>query len=158
MSAYKFIITIACSSVLLACTTVNQDTSAIADVTPACVPVAADNLLVGNWLSVTSQKGVAGAVRTLYTLNQDGTMLFVQQVKRANTPSQGIYESGCWSYADNEIVLRTYESNGLPVNPDDPIYTNAYRLIDQDGAQIHLHGSAGEIRAKRMPAGYRLPF
>ncbi len=125
---------------------------------PACVPAATGDPLVGNWLSVAAQKGVAGTLRTLYTLNPDGTMSYVEQVKRPNTPSQGLYESGCWSHQGQTLVLRTLDSNGLPVNLDDPIYTNRYHLVRISNQELHLQGPDGAVRAKRMSPGYRLPF
>lgn len=125
---------------------------------PACVAAASGDPLVGNWLAVGTQKGVAGALRTLYTLNADGTMAYVEQIKRPRTPSQGLYESGCWSRNGNTLVLRTLLSNGSPVNLDDPIYTNRYRVGRVDAAQLLLQGPNGSVNAKRMSAGYRLPF
>lgn len=125
---------------------------------PSCSPAGADDVLVGNWLSVSAQKGVAGSVRTLYTLNADGTMSYVEQVKRPRTPSQGLEESGCWSHQGAELILRTLESNGLQVNLDDPIYTNRYRVKLTNATELRLQGTHGDIRAKRMSPGYRLPF
>lgn len=125
---------------------------------PECVPAAPGDALLGNWLSVSSQKGVAGAVRTLFTLNPDGSMSYVQQVKRPNSPSQGLYESGCWSRKGDGIELLTLESNGSPVNLGDPIYTNTYQLRRTEADELHLLGPEGPIRAKRMSPGYRLPF
>ena len=126
--------------------------------TPTCTPAAAGDALVGNWLSVTAQKGVAGSLRTLYTLNPDGTMSYVEQVKRPRTPSQGLEESGCWTRDGDTLVLRTLESNGVPVNLDDPIYSNRYRIIRADASELRLQGEQGSIRARRMSPGYRLPF
>jgi len=125
---------------------------------PACTAAAAGDALVGNWLSVTAQKGVAGSLRTLYTLNPDGTMSYVEQVKRPRTPSQGLEESGCWTRDGDTLVLRTLESNGVPVNLDDPIYSNRYRIIRADASELRLQGEQGSIRARRMSPGYRLPF
>lgn len=125
---------------------------------PTCAPAAAGDKLVGNWLSVTSQKGVAGALRTLYTLNPDGTMSYVEQIKRPRAPSQGLEESGCWSHEDGALVLRTLESNGSRVNLKDPIYTNRYRVVRVDAVELRLLGTNGAVRARRMSPGYRLPF
>lgn len=125
---------------------------------PACTAAAAGDALVGNWLSVTAQKGVAGSLRTLYTLNPDGTMSYVEQVKRPRTPSQGLEESGCWTRDGSTLVLRTLESNGVPVNLNDPIYSNRYRIVRSDASELRLQGEQGSIRARRMSPGYRLPF
>lgn len=125
---------------------------------PACVAAAATDPLIGNWLSVSSQKGVAGSLRTLYTLHPDGTMTYVEQVKRPRTPSQGLYEAGCWAHEGNTVVLRTLQSNGSPVNLNDPIYTNRYRVERVTATELRLQGTSGSVRAKRMSPGYRLPF
>jgi len=125
---------------------------------PQCRPAAAGEAVVGNWLSVASQRGVAGAIRTLYTLNSDGTMVYVQQIKRPRTPSQGLHESGCWQREGQTLVLRTVLSNGSPVNLDDPIYTNRYEILDVDPARLRLRGAEGLVDVRRMSAGYRLPF
>lgn len=133
-------------------------TPPVAAAVPACTPAATGDALVGNWLSVATQKGVAGAVRTLYTLRPDGTMTYVEQVKRPRAPSQGLEESGCWSRDSDALTLRTLESNGESVNLDDPIYTNRYRIVRADATELRLQGAQGSVRAKRMSPGYRLPF
>ena len=125
---------------------------------PSCTAAAAGDPLVGNWLSVSSQKGVAGALRTLYTLNSDGTMNYVEQIKRPRAPSQGLYESGCWTHAGQTLTLRTLESNGSPVNLDDPIYTNHHRVVRVSPTELQLNGPNGAVTARRMSPGYRLPF
>ena len=125
---------------------------------PACTAAAAGDPLVGNWLSVSAQKGVAGALRTLYTLNADGTMGYVEQIKRPRAPSQGLYESGCWSRDGQTLILRTLESNGSPVNLDDPIYTNRYRVVRVNATALQIGGPGGTVKARRMSPGYRLPF
>ncbi|MDY0308768.1 MAG: hypothetical protein RBR29_03105 [Castellaniella sp.] len=143
---------------LAACAPIKPAPAPATAARPSCTVAAAGDPLVGNWLSVSSQKGVAGALRTLYTLNPDGTMNYVEQVKRPRTPSQGLYESGCWSHEGQTLVLRTLESNGSPVNLDDPIYTNRYRVDRVNATELHLNGSAGAVKARRMSPGYRLPF
>ncbi|MGB3424807.1 MAG: hypothetical protein WBF84_01515 [Castellaniella sp.] len=125
---------------------------------PSCTAAVAGDPLVGNWLSVSSQKGVAGSVRRLYTLNSDGTMSYVEQVKRPRAPSQGLDESGCWSHEGQTLVLRTLESNGSPVNLNDPIYTNRHRVDRVNATELRLSGPAGSVQARRMSPGYRLPF
>ena len=125
---------------------------------PACVAASSGDPLVGNWLSVASEKGVAGSLRTLYTLNADGTMSYVEQIKRPRAPSQGLYETGCWSHEGQTLVLRTLASNGSPVNLDDPIYVNRYRVDQATAAKLRMQGPDGGVTARRMSPGYRLPF
>lgn len=156
MNLLKLLITTSCLLGLAACAPIEQKPAQQTDLN--CTPVAADNPMVGNWLSIGSQQGVAGALRTLYTLNVDGSMEFIQQIKRSQMPSQGISESGCWQRNGEILVLRTDKSNGLPVNLSDPIYTSKYRIIQLDQSELQLQGDTGSIKAKRMSPGYRLPF
>jgi len=152
----------ACTALLAlaACAPINPASgpAATASGPPACTAAAAGDPLVGNWLSVSAQQGVAGAVRTLYTLNADGSMSYVEQVKRPRAPSQGLYESGCWSHAGQTLTLRTLASNGVPVNLDDPIYINRHRVEQVSTTELHLSGPGGAVKARRMSPGYRLPF
>lgn len=147
------------SITLAGCAPVSQPAKPAAQVSlPNCTAPRASDPLIGNWLSVTAQQGVAGSVRTLYTLQPDGKMIFVEQVKRPRTPSQGLRETGCWTHEGQNLVLRTLESNGSPVNLDDPIYTNRYQVIQSSTNALQLRGASGTVRAKRMSPGYRLPF
>lgn len=126
---------------------------------PPCQPAAPDDALVGNWLGVRTQKGVAGELRTLFTLQADGSMTYTEQLKRKGKPSQGLSESGCWHRDDNTLILQTQESNGYPVDLDDPIYTNRYAVVSQDAERLRLQADdGGPFTARRMAAGYRLPF
>ena len=125
---------------------------------PSCVAASATDPAVGNWLSVTSERGVAGSLRTLYTLHANGTMSYVEQIKRPRTPSQGLYETGCWTHDGQTITLRTLQSNGSPVNLDDPIYVNRYRVSQTTATEMRVVGPDGAVRLKRMSPGYRLPF
>ncbi|HEX7386023.1 MAG TPA: hypothetical protein VF285_01960 [Castellaniella sp.] len=125
---------------------------------PACVPARAGDPVVGNWLSVTSEKGLAGSLRTLYTLNANGTMNYVEQVKRPRAPSQGLYEAGCWTHESQTVVLRTLQSNGVPVDLNDPIYINRYRVSQATATELRMLGPNGAVRLRRMSPGYRLPF
>ena len=163
MDSTRFHARMACAALLgsLAACAPIQHASAPADTqpaTPSCTAAAAGDPLIGNWLSVSSQKGVAGALRTLYTLNPDGTMNYVEQIKRPRAPSQGLYEAGCWSRDGQTLVLRTQESNGSPVNLDDPIYTNRFRVEQANATELRLNGPDGAVKAHRMSPGYRLPF
>ena len=126
---------------------------------PSCQAVAGEDALVGNWLSVRKQKGVAGELRTLFTLHADGTMAYTEQVKRGKQPSQGLSETGCWEHAQNTLTLRTLQSNGAAVDPADPIYTNRYRIVSSTAQSLSLKNADGaSLSAKRMSPGYRLPF
>lgn len=125
----------------------------------ACTPVAESEQALGNWLAVRSQKGVSGELRTLFTLQADGTMAYTEQLKRSGQPSQGLSETGCWYREGQTLVLQTQESNSSPVNLDDPIYTNRYTVLSVDDKTLRLITPDGiRINAKRMSSGYRLPF
>ncbi|MFA5662940.1 hypothetical protein [Castellaniella sp.] len=160
MSRIRYFAGLAGVLVLSACSTTGTGPEdAAVPVTRACTPAAAADPLIGNWLSVSAQAGVAGALRTLYTLNADGSMAYVEQVKRPRQPSQGLYETGCWVHQGQTLILRTQESNGLPVNLDDPIYVNQFQVIRVQPDALHLQGpQAQAIQARRMSPGYRLPF
>lgn len=146
--------------VLLAgCTTTAPTSEPVAAPAPlACQAAHSGEVLVGNWLSVSTQKGVAGTLRTLYTLNADGTMVYVEQVKRPGKPSQGLHESGCWRREGEQLVLQTLLSNSSPVDASDPIYVNRYQIRQAGAAELSMRGDAGAVRARRMSPGYRLPF
>ncbi|HUG58381.1 MAG TPA: hypothetical protein VL002_09125 [Candidimonas sp.] len=126
---------------------------------PKCQVAAPGDALVGNWLSVRKQKGVAGELRTLFTLHPDGTMAYTEQLKRGKNPSQGIDEAGCWKRDQQTLVLQTLLSNGAPIEASDPIYTNRYAIVSASGQVLNLKAPGGTaIKAKRMSPGYRLPF
>lgn len=124
----------------------------------ACQAPAAGDSLIGNWLSVRKQKGVVGELRTLYTLQPDGTMRYTEQLKRPKKPSQGLEEAGCWRREGQVLILQTRESNGAPVETSDPIYTNRYSIVSANGRSLSLQTDDGRITARRMSDGYRLPF
>ncbi|MBB5215845.1 hypothetical protein [Parapusillimonas granuli] len=126
---------------------------------PACVPAAANEKVAGNWLSVRTQKGVTGELRTLITLNPDGTMAYTELLKRGKHPSQGLYEAGCWKREQQTLTLQTLTSNGSPVEFDDPIYTNRYTIVSSTDKTLDLRSSEGVLlKGRRMSPGYRLPF
>lgn len=156
MNTLKLTIAISALALMAACAPVQQQQAEPEGL--VCSPAQASDKLVGNWLAVGSEKDVAGAIRTLYTLNADGTMDYIQQVKRAKAPSQGIQESGCWQRNGQTLVLKTDTSNGVLVNLDDPIYTSKYIITKLTATELQLQADSGLIRAKRMSAGYRLPF
>lgn len=128
-------------------------------VIPACKAAAAGDPLIGNWLSVRSQKGVAGELRTLFTLRADGTMAYTELLKRSKQPSQGLTESGCWHRDQQTLEIQTQESNGVQVNLQDPIYHNRYQIKSINAKALNLQGpNAENIKARNMSPGYRLPF
>lgn len=139
--------------------TVDKTPVAVAPTIPECQPAAAGDQIVGNWLSVRTQKGVVGELRTLFTLKADGTMAYTELLKRGKQPSQGLVESGCWQRTQQTLVIQTLESNGAPVNLDDPIYKNSYVITSINTKALTLQGPDGKtIKARSMSPGYRLPF
>ncbi len=125
----------------------------------ACTPASETDVLLGNWLAVRSEKGVAGELRTLFTLQVDGSMAYTEQLKRPGQPSQGLSETGCWYREGQVLVMRSQESNSSPVDVSDPIYTNRYQVIAADEKMLRLLTPEGvQISARQMPSGYRLPF
>lgn len=128
-------------------------------IVPECTAAVVQEPLVGNWLNKRQEKGVTGELRTLFTLKADGSMLFTEQLKRPRQPSQGINETGCWYREAETLVLQTYTSNGVPVDPQDPIYTNRYRVLSVNQEQLTLINEQGvELQTQRSSPGYRLPF
>lgn len=123
-----------------------------------CKAQAGASPLHGAWLSVRKQKGVAGELHTLFTLRPDGTMAYAERLKRGRNPSQGLGETGCWNYDGKVITLRTLESNGERVNPDDPIFVNRYTVLGSTAASLVLEHGGERIQAKKMPPDYRLPL
>ncbi|NYT84073.1 hypothetical protein [Pollutimonas harenae] len=125
---------------------------------PSC-KAASNDALVGNWLSIRKQKGVAGELRTLFTLHADGTMAYTEQLKRNSKPSQGLSETGCWEHQQQTLTMRTLHSNGVLVNLEDPIYTNQYTIVSATNKVLSLKDTEGaSMTARRMSPGYRLPF
>jgi len=125
----------------------------------ACSAAPADESLVGSWLSVRRESGVTGELRTLISLRADGTMSYAEQLSRPRRGPQGLAETGCWRREGTTLVLRTVESNGSPVDLDDPIYVNRYQVISEAGGRITLRTPEGvRLEARRMPPDYRLPL
>lgn len=124
-----------------------------------CVAAAQGEPLIGNWMSVRREKGVAGELRTLISLRADGTMSYQEQLSRPGRAPQGLAETGCWERQGGMVVLRTLASNGSPVDPEDPIYVNRYQLTRESAERIGLQAADGvRVDARRMPADYRLPL
>lgn len=124
-----------------------------------CTAAAPDDALPGNWLSVRRASGVAGELRTHIVLNADGTMRYAEQLSRPGKAPQGLAETGCWQRDGEALVLRTLESNGSPVDLEDPIYLNRYQLVSAAGDRLGLQAPDGaRLDARRMPPDYRLPW
>lgn len=166
LQASRTLVVIAIGGLLAACQTMAptptpqaQTTTSAAPAVPACQPVLPDDPMVGNWLSKRTEKGVAGELRTLFTLQADGKMLYTEQIKRPRQPSQGLSETGCWWREGGVLVLKTIESNGAKVDEDDPIYVNRYDIQKNTSQQLQLRDSSGlRIKAAKTSPGYRLPF
>lgn len=124
-----------------------------------CTAPADGDPLVGSWMGVRKQPGVAGELRTHMHLRADGTMSYAEQLSRPGKAPQGLMEAGCWQREDEAMVLRTLESNGSPVDPEDPIYKNRYQVTRESAERISLKTPDGAaLNARRMPADYRLPL
>ncbi|MBV6305402.1 hypothetical protein KVP10_10930 [Candidimonas humi] len=126
--------------------------------TVQCRAAPQGDALIGTWLSVGREKGIAGQLRTLFVLHPDGTMAYAEQLVRGKRPPQGLDESGCWHREGQALVLRTTQSNGAAVDLHDPIYVNRYAIVSQAGSALTLRGRDGVLKARRMPQGYRLPY
>jgi len=126
--------------------------------TVQCRAAPQGDALVGSWLSVGRQKGITGQLRTLIELRPDGSMAYAEQLLRGKRPPQGLEESGCWHREGQTLVLRTTKSNGSAVDLHDPIYVNRYAIVSQSGKALALRGRDGELKSRRMPPGYRLPY
>jgi hypothetical protein len=125
---------------------------------PQCSAVQAGDPFIGTWLAVRKYKGLAGELHVLMALSADGTMAYSEQLKRGKTPARGLSETGCWHRDATTLTLQTTKSNGMPVELDDPIYSNKYTIRSPAAKTLLLLGSEGELKARRMPDGYRLPY
>lgn len=128
-------------------------------VEPTCVPVKADNLLVGNWYVVRKQTGVAGEIQSLLTLEADGRMRQVTRVKQGRNIRSELRESGCWQADKGKLSTKVSRSNGELIDFNDPIYSASYIVDKVDATRLlYKEDRAGSkvIVAKRMPAGFRL--
>lgn len=123
----------------------------------SCQAAAQGDEWVGNWLGVNKREGIAGALHVLFTLRQDGTMAYTEQLKRSGKSPQTLNETGCWHRNAETLVMRTTHSNAVAVEPGDPIYTNEYPARMSAGRLV-LDGPAGPFTLKRMPDDYRLPM
>lgn len=123
-----------------------------------CRPAAPGDALVGSWLSIRKERGIAGELQTLFVLNADGTMAYAERLKRGRQPSQGLSETGCWQREGEAFKLRTLASNGSPVDPRDPIYVNTYQVERSSGTNLVVQHQGNRLEARKMPPDYRLPL
>jgi len=124
-----------------------------------CKPGASEDMLTGVWLSMRRQPGVSGELKTFIELRPDGTMNYAEQLTRPKRAPQGLAEKGCWYREGQTLVLRTLESNGSPVDPEDPIYMNRYEIKSEARERLQLTSPEGaRLDAKRMPPDYRLSW
>lgn len=142
--------------VLSGCTLLQTSPQPEVSSRPECVAAPADSALVGNWLSVREQRGVAGKLYTQMVLNLDGTMVYVEQLRRGSRPPQTLNETGCWQHDGNTLVLQTLRSNSVDVDFDDPIYRNEYTVSRKGADRLQLDGPQGSLLAERKEAGYQL--
>jgi uncharacterized protein (DUF736 family) len=150
---------------LAGCVTMPTETPTAQPTTPvetrpvACTPASPEDPVIGNWLSKRNEKGIQGELRTLVTLQANGQMLYTEQVKRPRQPSQGLSEAGCWVRDGQAVVLQTLESNGLAVEPDDPLFTNRFVIERQQGKRLVVRSETGtRYSLEQVSPGYRLPF
>ncbi|TAL84370.1 MAG: hypothetical protein EPN46_04855 [Candidimonas sp.] len=151
-------LSLAAAALLAGCASKAPPPGPVKTASVVCTARPANDPLVGVWLNVRKEKGIVGEMYTLVTLKSDGTMEYGEQLKRGRQPPQGLSESGCWSRASQTLVLRSTQSNGVPVDLNDPIYINRYAIVSQAGKRLVLRGTDGTLAARRMPDGYRLPF
>ena len=123
-----------------------------------CLLAGQDEPVVGNWLSVRKEAGVAGEIRLQIRLHADGSMHYVEQLKRGNKPPQTLSEIGCWYKEGSDLVLRTTHSNGSQVEASDPIYIQHHAIgeVTEKGMVLNMDGK--DIRLRRTKPDYRLPI
>jgi len=149
---------------LVACTTTSLQSSGTTKATSydsafqSCRPAEPDEAVVGNWLSTRKEPGVAGEIRLQIRLHADGSMHYVEQLKRGNKPPQTLSEIGCWYKEDKALVLRTTHSNGSQVETQDPIYIQRHDIIEitKNGMALSINGK--EVLMRRTSPDYRLPI
>ncbi|MFD4840173.1 hypothetical protein ACFWP0_21920 [Achromobacter sp. NPDC058515] len=127
----------------------------------ACVPAKAGDPMIGTWLSNSRPRDVSGDMQSLIVLSADGTMSYETLLKIGRKTRPALRETGCWSVADGVYTMRTTKSAGEPVDANDPIYLNRYRVEKVEQARLtlrELKNSGSVLTARRMPAGYRLSY
>jgi hypothetical protein len=126
-----------------------------------CSPAVAGNVLVGEWLSTSRPKGIAGDFKALYAFRADGGMSYETQVKVGKRIRPGLRETGCWQVVDGVLTLQTLTSNGESIDTSDPIYQNRYRVEKTESSAFtlrELRSGGQSLTARRMKAGYKLSY
>lgn len=134
--------------------------AAEAKASPPCTPAQAGDPLVGTWYATATQSGVKGQLHTLMVLAADGSMRLTNRVSSGRDIRSELRESGCWQASGGMLETRVTLSNGEPVDADEEIYRNRYRVEKVDARQlVYREAGAGAQRmtARRMQDGYRLP-
>ncbi len=127
----------------------------------ACVPAKAGDPMIGTWLSNSRPRDVSGDLQSLLVLSADGTMAYESLLKIGRKTRPALRETGCWSVADGIYTMQTTKSAGELVDANDPIYLNRYRVEKLEKAKLtmrELKNGGQVMTARRMPAGYRLPY
>ena len=127
----------------------------------ACAPAQPGDPMVGTWLSNSRPRDVSGNMQSLIVLSADGTMAYETLLKIGRQTRPALRETGCWSVADGVYTMRTTKSAGEPVDANDPIYVNRYRVEKVDKAKLtlrELKNGGMVLTARRMPTGYRLAY
>src|SRR5690606_23023341 len=110
--------------------------------------------------AASTHAGVKGRLHILLVLEQDGAMRQTQRVASGRDIRSELRESGCWEASGNTLATRVTQSNGEPVDGDQAIYRNQYRIEKVDARQLvyrEQRAGGSRVTAKRMPDGYRLP-
>ncbi len=127
----------------------------------ACVPAKDGDPMIGTWLSNSRPRDVSGDLQSLLVLSADGTMAYESLLKIGRKTRPALRETGCWSVADGIYTMQTTKSAGELVDANDPIYLNRYRVEKLEKAKLtmrELKNGGLVMTARRMPAGYRLPY
>ena len=143
---------------LLGCAPVTRQKTELPEPLPQCQPARPESPLAGNWLGTRKSAGMSGELKVWLQLQPNGKMAYSEQLQRRGKPPQMLSEDGCWRVEGETLILQTLNSNGSPVEADDPIYTNPYQVVSQTGRQLRLRGPEGAFTVGRMPDNYRLPF
>lgn len=126
----------------------------------ACQAQEASNPLIGTWYAVSTPRGMAGQMQTVTVLKPDGTMSYESQLKVGKRIRPALRETGCWTYTNGIYTMQTTRSNGEPVDIEDPIYRNRYRVERVDAQRMTLREDikgGQSSSAKKMAPNYRLP-
>lgn len=163
-SPYRLGVAVCTVAVLSGCAVTTQgpapeiSTPVYSDAFQSCTVVSQDEKAVGNWLSVRKESGIPGELRLQVQLLADGSMQYVEQLKRGNKPPQSLEETGCWYREEGTLILRSTHSNELLVDAQDPIYINRYAILELDAKGMTLDMQGKSIHLRRVKSDYRLPI